>query len=564
MHLKSRGCGLRGAGYGSDERRARSKPVALVAALATIASVAAVASSCGARSSLPIPLPDPPPPECMTYEDCRGARNFCEPVGCELEEKIRKEDGLRYLVGTCVDLEPVVCDDGDECTIDSCDPEDGTCSTRPAIIDADGDGYFGPRAGFAAGEPHSCGDDCDDTSAAAHPGAIEICDGVDNDCNTIIDDGATWIPLDGEPIRLSDDGSQPSYPGGIAWSAETWLATFSVNDGGGKAFKSRLAPDGTEIDPHDVTVEEANADGAAGPVIWVGDRYGTVWSNRGSGDYQIVFSLLDEEGTRVSPNLQVASSGGFSLEPGIAWTGQRFVVVWKQETADGNALYRIDAQLFDIDGAPLLPAAVTIASAAVNSAQAPAVAASSRGVGLAYTLGDQRDKRVAVRLFDADLVARSDELLLAADDTTDKRFTTIASNRSDYIVAWSDGDQGANGIWGAVVGDDGLTVAAPRRLIDPGVGQYAKWPSIRALGDRALLVYSQGESEADFEIWARMFDAQLEPIEEARRITFAPEMTAYPLTAFGPDGTLGVLFSDKRLGPLHTWFTRLGCAVAQP
>ena len=30
--------------------------------------------------------------------------------------------------------------------------------------------------------------DCDDTRATVHPGAVEVCDGLDNDCNDEIDD----------------------------------------------------------------------------------------------------------------------------------------------------------------------------------------------------------------------------------------------------------------------------------------------------------------------------------------------------------------------------------------
>ncbi len=33
------------------------------------------------------------------------------------------------------------------------------------------------------------GDDCNDTSAAAHPGALEVCDGIDNNCDGVTDDG---------------------------------------------------------------------------------------------------------------------------------------------------------------------------------------------------------------------------------------------------------------------------------------------------------------------------------------------------------------------------------------
>ena len=50
--------------------------------------------------------------------------------------------------------------------------------------DGDGDGY-------------SAAEDCDDGNAAIHPGATEVCDGVDNNCENGIDedtaeDAATW------------------------------------------------------------------------------------------------------------------------------------------------------------------------------------------------------------------------------------------------------------------------------------------------------------------------------------------------------------------------------------
>ena len=82
----------------------------------------------------------------------------------------------------------------------------------PWYVDADGDGHgaLGSAAVMACGAPAGyvgSHDDCDDSDGAVHPGAAEICDNVDNDC-----DGGTDV---GCPCRLGatqDCGA--TLPGG--------------------------------------------------------------------------------------------------------------------------------------------------------------------------------------------------------------------------------------------------------------------------------------------------------------------------------------------------------------
>ena len=50
------------------------------------------------------------------------------------------------------------------------------------LSDADGDGYFSDE-------------DCDDNSSTIYPGAEELCDGVDNDCDGDIDEGDQYVLL---------------------------------------------------------------------------------------------------------------------------------------------------------------------------------------------------------------------------------------------------------------------------------------------------------------------------------------------------------------------------------
>jgi len=83
---------------------------------------------------------------------------------------------------------------------DCADPIDYNCDGSTGFVDADADS-------FAACQ------DCDDTSAAMNPDAVETCDGVDNDCDGVIDNNAsditTWYAdLDGDgagSARMSVD-----------------------------------------------------------------------------------------------------------------------------------------------------------------------------------------------------------------------------------------------------------------------------------------------------------------------------------------------------------------------
>ncbi|MBU0554137.1 DUF1565 domain-containing protein, partial [Myxococcota bacterium] len=83
------------------------------------------------------------------------------------------------------DCSTEVCPEGHSCqaqeidgeALSLCVPDEGTC--RPCI-DGDGDGY---------GDGEEClGFDCDDEDVTVHQGAVEVCDGRDNDCNALTDD----------------------------------------------------------------------------------------------------------------------------------------------------------------------------------------------------------------------------------------------------------------------------------------------------------------------------------------------------------------------------------------
>ena len=103
---------------------------------------------------------------CAAGEECSGG--ICEAV-CGA--------GETNCNGSCVDLNTDVSNCG-ACG-HGCPTGEG-CVSGTCCADEDSDGHYAEACG---------GDDCDDTLAATHPGAEEICNDIDDDCNGTIDDG---------------------------------------------------------------------------------------------------------------------------------------------------------------------------------------------------------------------------------------------------------------------------------------------------------------------------------------------------------------------------------------
>jgi hypothetical protein len=190
---------------------------------------------------------------CDAVLDCRpGGGDPCTPplvcdegidacVGCVTNPEC--DDGLycngieTCVTGTCQSGAPVDCDDGNTCTDDSCNegadscentcnatgPSDGCCDNPActgdpicvdACVDNDGDGYGDP-ANPACTYPEV---DCDDSNPFVYPGALELCDGIDNQCPG---DTGYGIP---------DEGCSSSCTGTAAASTMGASPVYGPND----------------------------------------------------------------------------------------------------------------------------------------------------------------------------------------------------------------------------------------------------------------------------------------------------------------------------------------------
>ena len=84
---------------------------------------------------------------------------------------------------------PPYCGDGVD---QDCDGKDLAC-----LVDGDCDGFAKPA-------------DCNDADAKIHPGAAELCDAKDNDCDKVTDEGCVQCDVDGDGFASPDNKASPA------------------------------------------------------------------------------------------------------------------------------------------------------------------------------------------------------------------------------------------------------------------------------------------------------------------------------------------------------------------
>lgn len=153
-------------------------------------------------------------------------------------------DGVTGCAGDCNDFDSAVAPGRSEV----CDLKDNDCdgsidegfATRTYYRDGDGDGYgIASNTKLACTQPPGyrltlAGNDCNDVSNTVHPGAAEVCNRADDDCDGKADEGvcSTCVDTDGYNLYVGGEATTVYGPSGaIASDVKSDLCQTPVAKG---------------------------------------------------------------------------------------------------------------------------------------------------------------------------------------------------------------------------------------------------------------------------------------------------------------------------------------------
>ncbi len=218
---------------------------------------------------------------CMTMMDCDdgdrcNGTETCMGGSCRAGTRLVCDDGMFCNgVETCVAATgcqpgtPPTCADGTPCTTDRCDPAANICRNLP--VDADGDMV---PAAMVGGIRCAAGTDCNDMNPMIRPGATEICNMMDDNCNGMTDEGlACGAPPNDQctsaaAITLTTSGVAVTVTG------TNRGATNSLNSSCGQSDGPDVWYAITYPANMDLTVETTTGGGGIDPVLVFADACG--------------------------------------------------------------------------------------------------------------------------------------------------------------------------------------------------------------------------------------------------------------------------------------------------
>ncbi len=301
--------------------------------------------------------------------------------------------------------------------------------------------------------------------------STERCDGKDNDCNGTVDEGLLQNLSTDRRVTNNSSSSDFVYAG---WSGSQFGLVWQDKrlNANGEIYFAALDKSGARLTLEDVRVTTTSGIDAHPALTWNGTRYGLVYADNSSGNFELYFRLLEANGTPVGNPIRITNSANASDWPDLVWTGAFFGLAWEDERS-GASKEDIYFQKLDANGQKVGPEIQVTTDSARQ--MAPILKWSGTDFGVAWTDTRFTQREIYFRKLDANgqLVGAETRI---SNDAADSAWPDLAWNGTDWATVWHDSRDGNSEVYLARVAANGQRIGPELRLTQSN--GFSGYPSI--------------------------------------------------------------------------------------
>ena len=528
----------------------------------------------------------------VTVEACDqsqldGMSPICPGAPCIDVQTTAAFDGLAEVcltfdASSCADpcsLRMVACDPPGSCGLLDIGPNDDACNGVVCALtehfsyfgpglptDGDGDGTFDLVDNCPElinwfqldDDKDGYGNECDCASGdpLAFPGATEYCDGVDNDCDDVVDEGCLGtcaVPgTQISDIKVSSD-SGASHAASVAWTGTEYGVAWHDNrqgDGNWEIYFARLDSNGQRVDP-EVRITDAEGVSAYPSLVWTGTEYGLAWRDERDGDPEIYFTRLTSNGLGLAPARRLTDAAGLSGWPSLAWNGEEFGVAWYDERDGNREIYfnrlhasgnkiRADIRVTDDPGVSHMPS----------------LDWTGKDWGVAWHDDRFGDTEILFSRLDPAGNEIGDDVRVT-DAAGSSENVALVSSGAIYGAVWHDSRDGAWEVYFARLDPSGAKVGTDLRVTS--AAEISGWPDVTWTGSE-FGVFWHDQRNGNWEIYQRTVDPRGVATSPETRLTFEGTGSYQPSVVWS-GSSYALAWHDDRAGNFEIHLNFVYCCT---
>jgi hypothetical protein len=288
-------------------------------------------------------------------------------------------------------------------------------------------------------------------------------------------------------------------------------------------------------------------------VVSNGEGYLVAWQDRRSGTSYDIYA------TRVSAAGTVLDGAGIALtntatvneaRPRVASNGSGYLVVWQRGTAGNTDIY---ARRVSAAGASEGDTDIVVVNTTAGQRN-PSVASNGSDYLIAWDDDRSTSNDIRARSVSAEGVLGTDTAVSSA--ANNQTYPTVASNGSDYLVAWQDARGASTDVYASRVSSLGTVVDSTGIAVSTEQGNQI-YPSVASDGTSYLIVWQDYRFGSAADVYASRVNAAgsvLDPVGIA--VSWATDSQFDPrVTSNGSDYL--VAWSQSGVGGLDVYAARV-------